>query len=264
MATCTKRCVNNTKQGLKLALIIASTLTVSACAQFKHEPIVEGNLVINDPLEEYNRDIFAFNQAVDKVVINPVIKGYRAVAPKPARTGIRNVLRNLRSPVNFINEVLQGDFDGAGKVFVRTAINSTLGIGGLFDLAGHEGIEYESEDFGQTLAVWGVGHGAYVVVPFIGPSSTRDYLGYFTDSMMDPLRWYLFNIDEQPLYYSKLGADYLDIRDSLYDVLQELDASSIDYYASVRSTYYQQRQAQVLDQTSQFSAPSIPDYDDDL
>lgn len=263
MDTLVNDCVKRKTTPLRLGFLAlaASGLVLSSCSHTE-QGSADGDVTgIYDPFEESNRMTFAFNKAVDKNVIHPVITGYRAITPKPVRSGLRNFLRNLRSPVTFINQVLQGDFDGAGTVVVRTAINSTVGVGGIFDVAGHEGIEYEPEDFGQTLAVWGVDHGPYMVVPFIGPSSLRDYSGYFVDSLMDPLRWYLFNVDEEPLYYAKFGADYLDLRDSLMDVLKEIEASSIDYYASVRSTYYQQREALVNDQTSQF-APAIPDYDE--
>lgn len=247
--------------GTKIVLVALTGVLLTGCSHAGKEPIMEGDLVIHDPFEESNRRVFAFNQAFDHAIMNPFLEGYRTITPKPARTGLRNFLRNLRSPVTFANQLMQGDLKGAGTVFVRAAVNSTLGLGGLVDLAGHEGIAYETEDFGQTLGVWGIDHGPYMVVPFIGPSSMRDYTGYFADSMMDPLRWYLFNIHEEPLYYAKVGADYIDLRDSLMDVLKELEASSIDTYASVRSTYYQQREALVKDQTAQFTPPSIPDYD---
>ena len=217
---------------------------------------------IYDPFESSNRLVMSFNQGVDFVIVNPVIKGYRTVAPKPVRSGIRNFLRNLRSPITFANQLLQGDLPGARDVLVRTAVNTTVGVGGIFDVAGYEGIEYEPEDFGQTLAVWGVGDGPYMVVPFIGPSSLRDYSGYFVDSMADPLRMYLHNIDEDGIYYAKVGADYLDIRESVADSLTELKSSSIDYYAAVRSTYFQHRQALINDHkgTATTSLPAIPDY----
>lgn len=254
-------CVMNAKKSAKYFMLLACVFTLGACSHAK-EPIVEGDYVIHDPLEESNRRVFAFNQAVDHAVINPILKGYRTIAPKPARTGVRNFLRNLRSPVNFANEVLQADVNGAGKVLLRTVINTTVGVGGLFDVAGYEGIEYEPEDFGQTLAVWGVGHGPYMVVPFIGPSSLRDYTGYFADSMIDPLHWYLFDINHEEIYMAKMGADYLDLRESLVDALTELEASSIDYYASVRSSYYQQRESLIKDNAGQFAPPSIPEYED--
>ena len=240
-------------------MILLSALILCGCAQTTQDGLYY------DPLEQQNRRVMAFNRAVDKTIIHPVIKSYRTVAPQPVRTGVRNFLRNLRSPLTFSNQLLQGDLPGARDAFLRAAINTSVGVGGLFDVAGHEGIEYEPEDFGQTLAVWGVDHGPYLVVPFIGPSSLRDYAGYFVDSFADPLRWYLFNIDEEPLYYAKLGADYLDLRDSLMDTLSELERSSIDYYAAVRSTYYQHRAALVNDQnmSAHYAMPMIPDYGDE-
>jgi len=252
--------------GARTFLVLFAGLLLSACSANHYDkgPIVEGDIAIHDPLEENNRRVFAFNQGLDRAVIHPVVKGYRTVTPRPVRKGLRNFLRNIRSPITLANQLLQGDLEGAGNVLVRAAVNSTVGVGGLFDVAGYEGIEYEPEDFGQTLAVWGVDHGPYLVVPLLGPSSLRDYSGYFADGMADPLRWWLFNINEEGWYFAKAGADYLDIRESLVDVLDELEASSIDYYASVRSTYYQRRDAMVndLDANSIISGPAIPDYDD--
>jgi phospholipid-binding lipoprotein MlaA len=229
----------------KFLLVATTSLVLGACST-----TAEQNGQMSDPFEGTNRTIFAFNKAVDHAVINPVVKGYRYVVPKPARTGVRNVLRNLKSPVTLANEVLQGDVDGAGKVILRAVVNTLVGAGGLFDVAGKEGYEYEQEDFGQTLGVWGVPHGPYLVLPLLGPSSTRDYAGYIVDSFADPLRWYLFNTDNEGWYYAKVGVEYLDLRESLMDVLNELERSSIDYYAAVRSTYYQRRDALVRDQMS--------------
>jgi phospholipid-binding lipoprotein MlaA len=239
---------------------VVACLFMAGCAT-NQEPVYVGDIQVDDRFESYNRSVFAFNQAVDSAVIHPVVKGYRTVVPSPIRTGLRNVLRTLRSPINFGNKVLQGDVQGAANVMARLIINVLVGAGGLFDVAGYEGIEYEQEDFGQTLAVWGVGHGPYLVMPFIGPSSLRDYTGYIVDGFADPLRWYLFNIEEYGIYYTKLGLDYLDLRESLIDVLEELEASSIDYYAATRSIYYQRRQALVNDEGRRGSTP-MPDFDD--
>jgi phospholipid-binding lipoprotein MlaA len=214
---------------------------------------------ISDPLEGSNRRIFKFNNAIDKVLINPVIKGYRAVVPQPARKGVRNFLRNLKAPTTFANQLLQGDIGGAADVVGRFVINSTIGVLGVFDVADRVGLKYEAEDFGQTLAVWGVGHGPYLVVPVLGPSSLRDYTGYFVDSFADPLRWYLFGHgDAEGWYYAKVAADYIDLRESLIDVLEDLERSSIDYYAAVRSTYYQRREALKNDE----SANGAPGYEE--
>ncbi len=245
--------------------IAASALVLAGCASSSLEPQNDGlyGQQIEDPFEEYNRSIFAFNSAFDDVVIHPVIKSYRAVVPEPARKGVSNFLSNLKAPVRLANQILQGDTQGAGDEAVRTVVNTLIGIGGLIDVAGHEGLKQEQEDFGQTLGVWGVGHGPYLVVPIIGPSSLRDYAGYAVDSFADPLRWYLFNTDQEGLFYAKAGADYLDLRNSLMDVLQELEASSIDYYAAVRSTYVQRRAALVRDEAAaDYSMDyDIPEYD---
>lgn len=250
-------------------LAVFSCLVLAGCASANDEKgkIYEAGMVINDPFEDQNRRVMAFNKVVDDAVIHPVVRGYRTVAPKPVRNGIRNFLQNLRTPVTLANQVLQGDIDGAGDVVVRGVVNTLLGVGGIFDIAGYEGIEYEPEDFGQTLAVWGIDHGPYMVVPFIGPSSARDYMGYFADSYADPLRWYLFNVDEELLYAGKFSMEYIDLRESLMDTLTELEKSSIDYYAAVRSTYYQHREALVHDndngRKTQTSLPDIPYYEDE-
>ncbi|MCC6597822.1 MAG: VacJ family lipoprotein [Alphaproteobacteria bacterium] len=245
-----------------LAGLALAVLGMGACSTGNAESVRAGDVEIHDPFEGTNRAVFAFNNKVDDIIIHPIAKGYNTVVPKPARTGVDNVLRNLKSPVTFANQALQGDVGGAGNVFVRTVINTLLGFGGLFDVAAAEGIEYEQEDFGQTLATWGVGHGPYLVVPIIGPSSLRDYVGYAVDSFADPLRWYLFNIDHEEIYYGKVGMEYLTLRASLVDVLEDLEKSSIDYYAATRSAYYQRRAALVNDQNPETAASSdIPDYD---
>ncbi len=258
-ATATMKKEKNFLRATILGLLSAVALT--GC--MTTEPRGIDGAEINDPFENYNRKVFSFNKAVDAAFINPVVKTYKTVVPNPAQTGLDNALKNLRSPTTFMNEVLQGDLDGAGNVLKRAVINTLLGFGGIFDLAGHEGIMYEAEDFGQTLASWGVDHGPYLVVPVIGPSSTRDYAGFFVDSIADPLRWYAHNVDKEGIYYGKVALDYLNLRASLIDVLEELEASSIDYYAATRSAYYQRREALVNDQNPDDAAyVDIPDYDD--
>ncbi len=238
-------------------------LTLSGCASTQDHSVMGDDVIISDPFEDTNRAVFAFNQAVDDAVINPVIKGYRFVIPKEIRNSLGNFLRNLSSPVIFANEVLQGDLEGAGTVVLRAFINTFAGFGGLFDFAGKHGMPHEGEDFGQTLASWGLDHGPYLVVPILGPSSARDSVGYIVDSFADPLRWYLFNIDQEALYFARTGAQYLTLRDELMDVLEDLRNSSIDYYASTRSIYYQRREALVNDENPDDAVSvSIPDYDE--
>ena len=244
--------------------LVAATLLIGACSSTENSPNTSLSASeISDPLESSNRRVFKFNNAVDQVIINPVVKGYRYVVPRPARKGVRNFLRNLKSPTTFANQLLQGDLGGAADVAGRFAVNSTVGVLGIFDVADRLGLRYEPEDFGQTLGVWGVGHGPYLVVPILGPSSVRDYAGYFVDSYADPLRWFLFGHgDAEGWYYAKVGADYIDLRESLIDVLEDLEKSSIDYYAAVRSTYYQRREALKNDESADGStaAPTSEDF----
>ena len=191
------------------------------------------------------------------------------ITPKPAREGLQNVIKNLRSPINLVNQLLQGDLSGARDVALRAVVNTTVGLGGIFDVAAYEGIPYESEDFGQTLAVWGIGNGPYIVMPLFGASNMRDYTGLLADSMMDPLRWYTHNTDKDRLYYAISGTNYLLLRDSLYASMREMERSSFDYYAATRSAYYQYRKAAILDSNSwtdharNDELPEIPDFDDD-
>ena len=215
-----------------------------------------------DPFQGFNKAVFAFNDAADQALIRPVAKGYRAAVPQPARTGLRNFLRNLRAPVNLANEVLQGDMEGAGTVLTRTTINTLIGLGGLVDVAGMENIPYEQEDFGQTLAVWGVDHGPYMVLPVLGPSSARDSTGLLADAALDPLNWYFCNVSprNEGWQYARYAADGIVKREELLDALDDLRRNSFDYYAAMRSAYVQRRDAMVRDSGSRDVA-SIPDYD---
>ncbi len=220
--------------------------------------------VIYDPLEETNRAIFAVNDALDQAVARPVAKAYRAVTPQLARDGVRNFLQNLRTPVNLANQLLQGDIEGAAGDLSRFAMNTTIGIGGLFDVAAETGLEHEHEDFGQTLAVWGFDHGPYFVLPLMGPSSLRDSTGLLVDILADPVRLYLFNTDQHEWAYARTGATFLSTREELLDVIDDLRANSFDYYAAMRSAYIQHRAALVRDEAEPTGgAMAIPDYDDE-
>lgn len=219
---------------------------------------------VYDPMEGFNRAIFAFNDAVDTVFLEPVARGYRFITPQPVRTGVRNFLRNLKSPMQVVNQTLQGDLSGAGADVARFAVNSTAGVLGLIDVGNMIGLPYEQEDFGQTLAVWGVGHGPYMVLPIMGPSSVRDTTGLLVDSYADPLRLYLYNTHQEEWHYARLGLTTISTREELLDLLDDLQKNSFDYYAAVRSTYIQRREALVNDQDPELAtSPSIPDFDDE-
>jgi phospholipid-binding lipoprotein MlaA len=193
--------------------------------------------------------------------LEPVAKGYRKATPEAGRIVVRNFLRNLNSPTIIGNELLQGDLKGAGNATARVVINTLAGFGGILDLAEQGGIEYQPEDFGQTLAKWGVGDGMYIMIPLLGPSSLRDASGQLVDSYADPLRMYLFNIDEEHLHYTRVAASVVSKREELIEVIDDLRRNSFDYYAAVRSAYYQHRQALINDQSGATS-PEIPEYDD--
>ncbi len=257
------------KHSTILSLSAALLITAGCSSKDANENlIISGNIAIEDPYEEYNRDVFEFNDALDEAILAPAARTYRDVVPEPAQDGLRNALRNLKSPINIANQVLQGDFEGTLTDVMRAMVNTTFGFLGIVDLAQSAGLEYEKEDFGQTLAVWGIDHGPYIVVPIIGPSSLRDHIGNAVDSIADPLRIYLFNIDEEGWSLARTGATLFDGRVQLLDILADLKKNSFDYYAAVRSSYYQRRQALVDDQNPRNAnvneLPEIPDYDDEF
>jgi len=258
--------MTNTKytKVLALAAIASLSLLTAGCASTggpDQEAVMVGDEQIHDPMEGLNRGIFNVNEHIDKSVIEPVARGYRYITPKPVRMSIRNFLRNLRSPLVMGNELLQGDLEGFGNASARLFINTLLGVGGLFDVADMGGIPYEPEDFGQTLGVWGVGNGPYVVIPILGPSTVRDTAGMVVDSFADPVRIYMFSHDLEWLHYTRITVSAIDQREELLDVIDDLRANSFDYYAAIRSAYYQRRQALVRDMNPDEAAtPDIPDY----
>ncbi len=254
---------NSEGTGRKFSLMMAALLClgVSACSTTGHT--VDGDMVIDDPLEDVNRVTHSVNEALDKGVLEPVARGYRAATPKAFRLALRNFLRNLKSPVIIGNQILQGDLEGTANSTLRMIVNTLAGFGGILDLATDGGVPYEPEDFGQTLAVWGVDNGPYLVIPVLGPSTVRDASGMLVDAYLDPIRIYLFNTDQEGWHYARIGASVIDQREELLDMIDDLRRNSFDYYAALRSAYIQRRQALVNDQDpdSVTSAPAIPDYE---
>lgn len=208
------------------------------------------NAEVSDPIEGVNRGIFKFNNVVDNVILEPAAKGYKAAVPKRARVGVRNVLHNLKSPTIIANDVLQGNFTGAGNDLTRFLANTLLGFGGLVDVAGSEGVKYKEEDFGQTLAVWGAGNGPYLMLPLLGPSTLRDTTGLVVDSYTDPLNMWLKNTDRDGAFYTRVAVSTVDKREELLDVLADLKKNSVDHYAALRSAYVQRRAALVNDKAA--------------
>jgi phospholipid-binding lipoprotein MlaA len=199
----------------------------------------------NDPLEETNRKIFAFNQFVDRNAIVPVAKAYRAALPDPVRDSLRDFLNNLREPLVFVNDTLQGQFDRAGKDVARFVVNSTIGMGGTVDVMGRWGIPYHEEDLGLTLGAWGVPEGPYLVVPVLGPSTPRDLGGQIAEGFGDPWNR-LVTGDPWTLYWIPFARGFvsgIDTRSRYIESLADIERTSLDYYATIRSLYRQRRAA---------------------
>ena len=219
-----------------------------------------------DPWEGFNRKMFGVHNAIDGVVLVPAAKLYRAVTFKKERKGIRNFLANLRTPVTLVNDLLQGEFKRAGNTASRFVINSTIGFGGMGDPAERIGIPQHSEDFGQTLAVWGVDSGPYLFLPVFGPSSVRDGFGAAVGTAMDPA--FYIRTDAASLFrYSRAGATALSVREPLIEPLEELEANSLDHYASFRSFYLQSRKREIANGRTNFDdLPDIGEFEefDDL
>jgi phospholipid-binding lipoprotein MlaA len=192
-----------------------------------------------DPWEKFNEKMFTFNYNLDKYVLKPAAKGYNAVMPDMFQTMIDNAFTNLRMPARFVNKVLQWKLLDASKEMGRFLINSTLGIGGLFDVARQEmGLERQKADFGQTLGIWGVGPGPYLVLPLMPPLTVRDGVGYAADGAMNPLYYY---IPFWPDQFGMKAGETINDRSLNLDLFQGIEESTVDLYSSVRNAYLQRR-----------------------
>jgi phospholipid-binding lipoprotein MlaA len=197
-----------------------------------------------DPLEGFNRGVYKFNDVSDKAVFKPIAGAYKAVMPTPVRSGVSNFFANLKTFVTTINQVLQFKFNKAAESAGRFVINSTIGIAGLFDVASKQGIPQYKEDFGQTLGYWGVGNGAYLMLPFFGPSTLRDTGGLIADSMtVDPIAY----VDDPRARNIIIGTKFIDTRAQLLPGSDLLDEAALDPYTFMRDAYLQRRANQVAD-----------------
>jgi len=241
----TKAAVRSALAAMLLALAACATPPPAddpeAVAEFKE---------LNDPLEPANRAIFDFNDTLYVNVLRPVAMGYRDVVPEFARGRIDDFLTNLKVPVVFVNDLLQGNFSRAGEAVERLAINLSFGVGGIMDVATPMGVPRHDADFGQTLAVWGVGEGPYLVLPVIGPSNPRDGFGYLVDSFADPLDQYLQDSNMSWVAEIRFGVTVVTVVDANVEVLDDIKRSSMDYYGAMRSAYRQRRAGQINEATS--------------
>jgi phospholipid-binding lipoprotein MlaA len=223
---------------LRAALVsisLASVVCFTGCATAKNP---------RDPLEPLNRKVYGFNEAVDKAVTKPLAKGYRAVVPIPLRGGITNIFGNFSDVTTAINDLFQLKMPRAASDFGRVAINSTLGILGLFDVASRIGLEKHDEDFGQTLGYWGMGPGPYLVLPFLGPSDARDAVGLVGDYFTDP-EFYL--VTHTPETYIVFGTRVINLRANLLSVEELFNQAALDRYSFLRDAYLQRRRNQIYD-----------------
>ena len=196
---------------------------------------------INDPLEGFNRVVFAVNDVIDIFVFRPLAALYGFVTPAPVKASMRNIFVNVNEPVVFANQLLKLDLGGAGTTVGRFAINSTVGVAGVFDVADSVGFAPQTADFGQTLYSYGAGAGPYLVLPLLGPSTLRDGVGVGIDGFFQPLH-YIFDTGTN---IAITAVDGVTTREELIPVLGDLRRTSVDYYAAMRAAYYQDRAAEL-------------------
>ncbi len=223
---------------------------------------------VKDCFENVNRATFAFNQGLDNILFEPLAKGYRKL-PNPIKIGTGNVLSNISNLITIPNNILQGEFKTAGINTARLTVNTTVGIFGIFDVASQMGFvkNYKKEDYGQTLGTWGIGEGCYLVLPVLGPSTIRDLSGGFVNILGgDP--WYNLTIKndtqhfkESDYYFSK-GGDGLNFRAKNIDSFENLEKNSMDFYASVKSLYLQDRRKKILNSNSITESQDDSDWDE--
>jgi len=250
---------------LILSLFIATSSMAGSDGQNELSKNTNGE--IKDCFETVNRGIFAFNQAIDGLIFEPLAKGYLYL-PSPIRTGTSNFVGNLSTLLTIPNNVLQGDFHIAGKNTLRFVVNSTVGVVGIFDPASAIGLNsYEKEDFGQTLGSWGMGEGCYIVLPVLGPSTARDALGSLGNYLGGDA-WYNVTVKNDTQYFSDFdyyaskGAGGVDFRAKNFDDINNLEENSIDFYASVKSLYLQDRRKRIANATGATQTQDDSDWEE--
>jgi phospholipid-binding lipoprotein MlaA len=200
-----------------------------------------GGVATNDPFEGTNRALLSFNRGLTRHVFDPLVRGYRFAVPEPARQGVNRAFANLQTPSTLVNDLLQRRFKDAAQTLGRFILNTTLGVGGIFDVGIEAGWEHHEADFGQTLARMGVGSGPYLMLPVFGPNTIRDGLGDVVDMFFQPLT-YLIGPTQNLVIGASGGFATLDAHDT---ALKALEESSVDYYAALRSAYLQSRAAHI-------------------
>ena len=240
---------------LILSGFFAIGLALSGCMAPATAP--PGDEGFNDPWEDTNRQVFSFNQSVDRNVLVPVAEAYRNVVPPPAQQSLHDFLQNLNHPTIFANDVLQGQVTLAAQTFARLAVNTTIGIGGMFDVASRIGIPYHSNDLGVTLATWGFDSGPFVVVPVLGPSNVRDIVGQVGDGFGDPGNYFAGQYHRLYAVVGRTLSEGIDTRSRNIESLADIERTSLDYYATIRSLYGQRRAAQIRHENANLPNPGF-------
>jgi len=220
--------------GVRLAFITLTLSLLQGCATGT-DP--------RDPFEPFNRGVYSFNEGVDRAILQPVARGYRAVLPQFIRSSVSNFFSNINDVVVALNNLLQGKFTAAYTDLGRVAINSTIGLLGLFDVASEAGIEKHDEDFGQTLGRWGMADGPFLVLPLLGPSTGRDAVGRVGDYFSDPVTY----VDPTHNRYQLFGTRIVNRRAELLDASTVLQTAALDPYEFVRDAYLQRRRHLIYD-----------------
>lgn len=240
------------KAGASL-IAVGCLLLLSACATLPSDPVERAEVLkLNDPFEPVNRTVYEFNTALWSTVVAPVSLAYNSGEFTPIRTVLNNFLVNLREPMVFANDVAQGKDCAAGATLRRFMVNSTLGVGGIFDVAKRNGIEAHDNDFGLTLGVWGVPEGPYLMLPVLGPSNARDVAGQAAEYFADPTDLVLSNQGWDTAIYVRSGLDTFQKQAEVQPDLVKLQRTSLDSYAALRSAYRQ-------DQTEEINGEYCPE-----
>ena len=240
----------------KFLLIVSTFFLLANCAVNNNsQNIMDKTQQTQDPWENFNRGTFAFNKVFDKYLLAPLAKGYRIVLPGEVRKGIRNFLSNLKEPWTSINAALQGDFKNSGTSIVRFGLNTTVGLLGIFDVATSLGYKKQKEDFGQTLAVYGVDSGPYLVLPLLGPSTVRDAIGKVTGFIADPVTIALNQDGKENWIWIGTAVNGIDFREQNLEKIDNLEATSVDFYATIRSLYLERRNRMIRNQSADQQDP---------
>lgn len=247
-----------------IAAFLLATLSLTACSSLPKTPAEQAEAkTVNDPLESVNRVTLDVNDFLDRLLLRPLAELYRVTVPPPLRDRVGNVLSNMGEPVILANNLLQGEFGKASTTLQRFAVNTTVGAGGMFEVANGWDLQKQSGDFGQTLYRWGINEGPYLVLPIFGPSNIRDAIGLGVDSVISPWQYVVAigpSSIEDKYTISKVAATALSQREKNIEGLDALKEGSLDFYAQLRSVMRQHR-AKELGMTSASDPVEFEDYD---